>query len=83
MEEGFRIGEPVFIDPIDAPPALRGLADRVRRDDGGETVDLDGLGQVPRAWVHAEQRSNRKRPWAESQPETLSSSQRSGVTPGP
>jgi hypothetical protein len=74
MDETFRTGEPVFIDPIGGPPALRGMADRVRRDDGGKMVDLDGLGQVPRAWVRQDQRSNRKRPWTDDEPHPLSSS---------
>jgi hypothetical protein len=78
MEEVFRTGDPVFIDPVDGPQALRGIADRVRRDDGGSKVELEGLGQVPRAWVRQEQRSNRKRPWSDDEPQTLPSS-----LPGP
>jgi hypothetical protein len=72
MEKPFHIGEPVFIDAAVAPRALHGIADRVRRDDGGDTVDLAGLGQVPRAWVQPERRSNRKRPWTDGEPSATS-----------
>ena len=70
MEKEFHMGEPVFIDAAAAPRALHGIADRVRRDEGGDTVDLAGLGRVPRAWVRSERRSNRKRPWREAQPQS-------------
>jgi hypothetical protein len=74
MAETFRTGDPVYIDPVGSPSALRGMADRVRRDEGGPRVDLDGLGQVPRAWVLQDQRSNRKRPWSDDDPNPVSAS---------
>jgi len=63
MGETFEVGEPVYVDAADGPVHLRGVTDRVSRDDGGDTVELALLGAVPRANIRRERRAQQKRPW--------------------